>query len=966
MNCKNCNSELPATAKFCAVCGTPVEQQPVAPTVVCRSCGSAVAEGVKFCTVCGTAMNAPAAAQPVVPTAPVPPVAPVPPAAPVAPQPVEAVAPVAAPQPVEPVAPVAAPQPVEPVAPVAAPQPVEPVAPVAAPQPVEPVVPVAAPQPVEPVAPVAAPQPVEPVAPVAAPQPVEPVAPVAAPQPMNDVMPQPIAPVAPSAPSGIEMDVAGLDMDAAAVAAVKPVKKKGKLGLWIGLGAVGVVAAAAAVGGLFFRGPIANLFMGDAKYATMVEGKVFEAVTETDPEVIEEANAFVSDYFSTVLTTFQSANSEDFSSADDVESAFAGIDLEDIISTYNAAFVETYNADGITMNLNADLQLTDDAKSDLGATDDIIDIINGSELTLSYQAATDALGLEISAVDPDGFELSGRGVVTKDGTVALMLPFATDKCIKMTFDTEGNVTSAEEVDFDIDVTEVQRIGSEMANIYLKYYEMADITIEKGSMKAAKVEAEGRLITAEMDEDLLGDMIEEMITFMVEDDYFMDKFTEFAELIGEEFSEDELKEDLETEMEELKDDINFTVEIRTLVDNNSNLLAKSYGMDIEDEGEASFTFVGGESEQGFVLVIDDMDALTVKAVQENETNGKMDITIEDADTEIKASVVYENVQTTEYLNTQVATGKYDIEIKEEDKVMNIAVETSVDGSKLKNSFSLEFEEMGTIALDIETFPESRGLTDIPADAVDFTEADSWTEDESKANAQYILDALNEIMDKCEAKPDSAFANLIGDAVGDGIIYFEEQLTPKVDSEQLTMMAEGISDLMDQLDSVYSENSAYVSDELFDECSDVYDELNDCYYDVAYEYEMEQSEYDEIVADVNELSNKVTELCDRIRAEAEAAQEQQAASDGDLVGMWTAYMIEGFGEQMTAEEAEFVMNVMFYDNGTYMWNWDGEVTSGTWTVADGIVTLVEEEWYYEFNYVDGQLTYLTEGITIYLNK
>ncbi len=918
MNCKNCNSELPSTAKFCAVCGTPVEQQPApapAPTVVCRSCGSAVAQGTKFCSVCGTAVEAPVVAQPVVPAAPVPPVAPV-----------------------------------------------------AVPTPANDVAPVAAPAPANDVAPVAAPAPVSDVAPVAAPAPVNDAAPVAAPTPMNDVMPQPAEPVAPpvyAAPvtNGIDMDIAGLDMGAAS-AAVKPVKKK-KTGLWIALGAVGVVGVAAAVCGIFFRGSIANLFMGDAKYAAMIEGKVFEAVTDTKTEDIEKADEFLSEYFSTVLTTVQASNNTS-GSADDIESAFAGIDLEDIISTYNAAFVDTYNADGVTMSFDADLQLTDDAKSDLGATDDIIDIINDSELTLAYQAGTDALGMEISVVDPEGFELSGRGIVTKDGTVAVMLPFASEKCIKMTLDMEGNVTSAEEVDFDIDMAEIHRIGSEMANIYLKYYEMAEITIEKGSMKAAKVEAEGRLITAEMDEELLGDMVEEMITFMVEDDYFMDKFAEFMELAGEDFSEEDMKEDLEEDMETLKDDINFTLAVETLVDNNSKLLAKSYILDTEEDGEVSFTYVGGKSEQGFVMVIDDMDALTVKATQESETNGKVDITIEDADTEIKANVTYENVQTATYLNTEVVTGKYDIEIKEEDNVMNIVVEISVDGSRLKNSFSVEHEALGTVALNIETIPESHDFTDIPADAVDFTNADSWTDDESMANAQYVLDALNEVKAKCEAKPDSTFAGLITPLVERGIVYMEEALTPMVDSEQLSALAEDISDLMDELDTVYSENSAYVSNDLFDECSDVYDELSDCYYDVAYEYEMEQSEYDEILADFNELRSKVDDLCDRIVKEAEAAKEQLASQGGELAGMWTAYMIEGFGEQMTAEEAEFTMYIMFFEDGTYTWSWYDEVTTGTWTLADGIVTLVEEEWYYEFNYVDGQLTYVTEGITIYMSK
>ncbi len=944
MNCKNCNAEVSASAKFCSVCGTPVEQ----PAAVCRSCGAALVEGTKFCTTCGTAVEAPAAAV-AAPVAPVEP-QPVEPVAPVAPQPIEPVAPVA-PQPIEPVAPVA-PQPVEPAAP-AAPQPVEPAAPVV-PQPVEPAAPVV-PQPVEPAAP-AAPQPVEPAAP-AAPQPVEPVAPAA---------PQPVEPVAPAAPveNNISMDIAGLDMSDASAIAVKPVKKNGgKIALIIILAVVAVLAIVGAICGIFFRGVIANLFMGDNKYAAMIEGKVFEAVTETEGEDLAELSDELTEAFSSAFTAANSTNNGDISSADELTSALAGVDLKDIISTYNAQFVEVYGTDGAVLEFDADLKLTEQAIADMGADSEIIDIINDSSLTMAFQAAKDALGLEISATDPEGFELSARCVLRDDGTVALLLPFGTDKCIKMTLDTDGAVSEVETVEFDIDAAEILRITNSLTDIYLKYYEMAEITIEKDSMKAAKVEANGRLIIAEMDEDLLGDMFEEMINFMIEDDYFMEKFAEFMKLAGEEYSESEIKDELESSIEDMKDDINFTFIIKTLVDNNSNLLAKSYAMDIEDEGEASFAFVDGENEMGLQIVIDDEDFLVAKITEENETTGKVEMTLTDADTEIGVDVAYENVTVVPYLNTEVPTGKYEIEIDADGEKASMTIDTYVDGDKIKNEFTIDQDEMGTIGLTMTCAPASEDLTAIPSDALDFTDATSWTEDETKKNAQYILDALNEIKAKCEAKPDSTFVGLVGDAVAEGVIYFEDLLAPKVGSEELSMVADGISELMNSLNNTYIANSEFVTDDLFNECTEVYAALDEAYNKVAYEYEMDQADYDAIVAEVNDLKERATELCDKMNAAAEDANQQGAA----LQGMWTAYLIEGYGEQMTPEEAEFTMNVMFYEDGTFMWNWDGEVTNGTWTLEDGIVTLVEEEWYYEFNYENGELVYiLDDEITIRMSK
>lgn len=44
--CSNCGSDLPATAKFCFVCGTKLEE-------VCTKCGARIVAGAKFCYECG-------------------------------------------------------------------------------------------------------------------------------------------------------------------------------------------------------------------------------------------------------------------------------------------------------------------------------------------------------------------------------------------------------------------------------------------------------------------------------------------------------------------------------------------------------------------------------------------------------------------------------------------------------------------------------------------------------------------------------------------------------------------------------------------------------------------------------------------------------------------------------------------------------------------------------------------------
>ncbi len=935
MNCKNCNAELSSTAKFCTVCGTPVEQPKVSGTV-CRSCGAVLAEGIKFCTTCGTAVEVPAS-QPVIPVPPMP---------------------------VAPVAPAAAPQPVAPVVPAA------PVAPAAAPQPVAPVVSAAVPQPVNDVMPEVVPQPVNDVMPAS--------------QPMDDSAPKPSdfgmanafnqAPPAYTPPSvnNIDMDIAGIDMSAASAAVVKPVKKN-KMGLWIALGVVGVIAAVAVVCGVFFRGVVANLFMGDNKYAAMVEGNAIKSVTEN--ELYKEAVAEYIDAFSTSMASAAAAANADYTTSGGT-TVMSGIDLNGLIDTYNQTFMDTYGTDGATANLAFDIELSEAGKNALGfdsSFDEVIEIVNESQFEISFQAGEDALGLEIAATDAEKFTVNAQGVVFSDGTVAVKLPFATDKALKMTLDSEGNVTSAEEVDFDIDSAEVERISTEIISIYLKYIELAEVTIEKDSLKAAKVEAEGRLITIVIDSDLFAEMTAEIINFLADDEYFTDKACELAELMGEEYTEADLKSDMKDSVDELKDGTEFEITIKTLVDNNGRILAKGVGMDIKDDGEAEMTFVSGDAEQGFELEADG-GSLTVRITEESLTDGKIRVDFEDADNKFGLNIDYEGVKTEKYLDkNDVVVGKFTAyyagteDSEENGSAVTVELETSVDGDKLINVISADVSEYGKFKLTMAVTPENLDLTELPSDAVDFTNTDSWTDDENKANAQYLLDACNEIKTICESDSDSTFASLIAPLAAQGVAYFEDILTPMVDSETLSALANRVSQFQTTLDDTYSANSDYVSNELLNECSDAYDELDDIYYDVAYEYEMEQDEYNEILADVDSLETTVNDLCNRIKQEAEDAKSQQAAHGGDLIGMWSAATISGFGETMTAEEVEFTMYIFFYDDGSYLWSWDGEVTTGTWTLENGIVTLVEEDWYYEFNYENGQLYYLADAdITIFLAK
>jgi ribosomal protein L40E len=51
ITCRSCGTAMPASAKFCKKCGTPLT--PASASSVCSRCGAAVSPGAKFCRACG-------------------------------------------------------------------------------------------------------------------------------------------------------------------------------------------------------------------------------------------------------------------------------------------------------------------------------------------------------------------------------------------------------------------------------------------------------------------------------------------------------------------------------------------------------------------------------------------------------------------------------------------------------------------------------------------------------------------------------------------------------------------------------------------------------------------------------------------------------------------------------------------------------------------------------------------------
>ncbi len=938
MICKMCNSENSESSKFCAACGAKLEAPAPATEAVpmfCSVCGSALEAGVKFCAGCGTAVGgAPAAvAEPV---------------------PVMAAAPTS----------VAS-------APVAAPAPAN-EAPVAS----------AIPTPVN-EAPVTS----------AVPMPVNDAqTPSAVPAPVNEasstgfgnaVAVQTVAPtefgagtaeVQPAfntASSNAPSELPAFEVSGASAVVAKPVKKGGKKALkivLISLGALLIVAGV--VYALFFREFFHPLFMGNQGYAAKIERDRTKVVMES--EAVDSATK-KSDVFTDTLIKNMLVSTNISDTSAEINATFSNI--KDLVSTYYAAFMEAYGVNAVDVTLDADIELSDAALSAMEIDDeetlDIIDYINDSEFKMTYATSEDAIGMFVEAVDGDGFTINAKGIVFADGDVALMLPFGTDKCIKMkVYEEVGTVTESEELDVDIDPAEMERISQGIIDIYLKHYEKSDTTIENsdlfigGTSDNPTIKASGRLITVNMSGAAIGEMLAEMITYIAEDQYLTGKIIEMAEEAGTEVSAVDYKNELISAADEVKHSVPFGITIKTLVNYNGEVLGGAYNVTVPEQGSFGVKYIMNGNDCGFAITAMGMEICNITVDAKNDTDGTIRLESSVLTMGMSAAgmtgpnginIDYAGVKNEKFFNTEVPVGTYDIYLAgtsasgPENSAFRIRIEDKVEGDTIRNTFKAEMAEYGSIALNMTTKAyNNTDLLTIPSDTLNFSNPNEMTEEQTMAAGQYILDMVNEITATCESSS-SPLAQALAPELGKLAVTLDDALTPKADYSDIQELNGDVYDLMFQIMDKYEEGAEYISDSLAEEMGDLYSELEAMYDDLENtdsmtlsDFELYQSRYEGYRMTWNGLERKADKEIENGQNNA----SQPGATDVALVGTWRFYECDMYGFTYTAEELEIDYSLELNADGSMKMTYLDESTTGTWSVEGNKLIVTEITDYAEY--------------------
>lgn len=574
------------------------------------------------------------------------------------------------------------------------------------------------------------------------------------------------APVSSDSASGTNLNFGSTATlpDYGTAVAVAPVKKKGvNIGVIIAAVVLVIVGSVAAI---FFTNKAAFLstFLGKPNYATMVEGNTIKDITSKidAPALsngVKSASSIVSAFATTntvYLSSSDGSGSPEFLSA----SASSGPELDTaaLIESLNEALTEVYGANSVKMTFSANASLTDSAKVMIGGgedLDELLELINTTSLTYRVTSSDSAAAVTMGTEGKIAVDM--RSLITEDGYIYLSFPFATDKALMIKCSDPSKT-----VDYpvlELDAAEIERLIGEVVELYLENYKASAIEMETGSLTAADVTVQGKLITAEFKGEALKKLFSDIAEHIADDDYFCNKIVAYVNECGGELTKAEYRE-------EIIDAFDFDATnkdkliIKTLIDKNGNVLGKSYTAKADNDAEAYFVYVEGKNTAAAECYYNDgYDEISVTCVDEKDTStsGKLTVVVADDEQSLTLNVKYSGVEAIKFQNTETYVGTYEITVQMpadfKDQLgaegfaaangAKLILDTQVNGSTLTESVNLTVPQYGNVTLTaaLSVSNETEGLT-VPSNTLDITPIYS----DNYAEAMGVYDELEEFGDE----------------------------------------------------------------------------------------------------------------------------------------------------------------------------------------------------------------------------
>ncbi len=281
--------------------------------------------------------------------------------------------------------------------------------------------------------------------------------------------------------------------------------------LFIVLGCV--VAVIAIVVAVFFTNKASFLktFMGEEDYAKSVLMDAIGSVA-SDPSVVDTATNSVSNAFA--------AASEDYDTS--AEASLA------MLAMANAAA----GVDGVTMKAGFDVRPTEDVysgledaigESDVDIDADLLKALVQKLNTYCYTATEKTGAEDYQFAMTFGEEKSPLFNVTvfygADGEIFITFPDATKAALVAEGPELPAIEESETV--ELDLKQLSALVKQLEEVFDEYYEEADVSVEKSSLKIDGARFEGLCSEIIFEADTMHDMLEDMIGVLSDNDYICD-------------------------------------------------------------------------------------------------------------------------------------------------------------------------------------------------------------------------------------------------------------------------------------------------------------------------------------------------------------------------------------------------------------------------------------------------------------
>lgn len=677
------------------------------------------------------------------------------------------------------------------------------------------------------------------------------------------------------------------DMGAAAIVAT-PIKKR--TGLKVGIIIASVAAVLIAAAAVFFftnKATALSLIMGKPNYAAMVEGdSIKEAAEKLNVPAISDGIKSASGLAAS-LASMNNVNSGSIGSFDgmsNIDSAFSAApmmsytngapDLEAIISAYYEAMMSTYGMNSVKADVSINASISDSVKSMLGdEADEIIELLNGLNISADVTVSEDAVAAQMD-MSSGSAVINAKTIFTADGDVYLVLPFVGDKALKVKIPTEKSVETADLKPLELDADEIERLIGEMVEIYVKEYKESAIEMGDGELTAAGLTAKGKLITAEFSGEKLAALFGSLAEHFADDEYFSTKIIEFANEYGAELTKEEYKDEIMSIFDpDMFDDTDKLV-ISTVIDNNGNVLAKSWkALDDTDE-MAETVYVDSKEQITFEIKDEGLAVFSVVNDVVSDNEGSVSVTIANDDDIISMTVDYSDVGTAKFCGRDTFVGNYTIgmdipaDFTEGAGVLSgvkFTVSNSVTGENtMESTVDASVGNYGSVTLkSAVTASNSDAALAIPTDVIDLGNGEDQPDE---ATMTALTEYLESIGKKLEEMKDGPFGGIY-DGFAEAIIGSGGDISGgEVDFDEVMTLTGNISQTMSDVTNFAFKYAVY-EDALEDRASDIQDELDDLYSEIVNkDWKLTAAEF----SDYTNKYNAVKSKADALEKDYQAAQ------------------------------------------------------------------------------------------------